>query len=350
MKYLRDPPNYFRHLHVPTADEIVNKVLKRYPKLKPKSKRPKDLIDLELQRVNLVYQIILDKLRFLDELPKPEELHPFYIELASLKVPYKKYWAVVQGLKKLRKRLNEMWEDYRVLVRTAVSLEEAARTRKEAVGRALNAVKRSRGALNVILQFKLAVAELPSIDFNEPRIVVAGMPSAGKSSFVKAVSSADVKVASYPFTTKEVHVGHFNDGAVKFQVIDTPGILDRPWDEMNDIEKRAVTAIRHLPNSLLFLIDVSDDGPPIEKQAKVLDNVLRIVDKDKVVLAANKVDIANKEKLEGARELSSSYGMELHEISILKGIGVERVLDVLKEKALEDLKVSVGPNRAPPTF
>ncbi|ALU12757.1 hypothetical protein EYM_07185 [Ignicoccus islandicus DSM 13165] len=336
MRYLRDPPDYFRHLHVPTSDEIVNKVLKRYPKLKPKSKRPKDLIELEVQRVSLVYQIILDKLKFLDQLPKPEELHPFYIELASLSVPYQKYWAVVHGLKRLRKKLEEMWEDYRVLVKTAVSLEEAARIRREAVGRALNAVKRSRGALDVILKFKLAISSLPSIDFNEPRIVVAGMPSTGKSSFVKFVSSAEVEVASYPFTTKEVHVGHFFDGRYKFQVVDTPGILDRTWEEMNEIEKRAAIAIRHLPNSLLFLFDVSAEGPPIEKQARVLDNVLKVVGNERVVLAANKIDVADAVKLREVKELARTMGKNLFELSILNGIGVHEVLAVLKEKALEE--------------
>jgi len=340
---LKDPPNYFRHLHVPTADEIVKKVLKRYPELKPKSKRPKHIIELEINRVNLTYQIIIDKLSFLDKLPKPESMHPFYLELASLTVPYQKYWAAASGLKRLREKLKEMWEDYRALVRAAVSLEEAARFRREAVGRALSMVRRSRGALSTIREFKYAVASLPSVDFEEPRIVVAGMPSSGKSSFVKAVSTAEVEVASYPFTTKQVHLGHFERGGRRFQVVDTPGILDRPWDSLNEIERKAVIAIRHLPNVLLFLYDVSEEGYGVEEQTEVLDNVINVVGKEKVVVALNKIDVANERKVELAEEEASRRGLRTFKLSLKTGEGLEELLEELVRRAEEDLSAAPKP-------
>ncbi len=333
MKLLRDPPNYFRHVHVPTADEIVKKVLKRYPELKPKSKRPRHIIELEMNRINLTYQIIIDKLSFLDKMPKPESMHPFYLELASLTVPYQKYWAAVAGLKRLREKLKAMWEDYRVLVRSAVSLEEAARIRREGVGRALSMIKRSRGAFKLIRDFKYAVASLPSIDFTQPRIVVAGMPSAGKSSFVKLVSTADVEVASYPFTTKQIHVGHIDLKKYKVQVVDTPGILDRPWDQLNEIERKAAIAIRHLPNVLLFLYDVSEDGFGIEEQNEVLENVIRVVGKDKVVVALNKMDVASESKVKMAEEKAKELGLPTFKISLKTGEGVDELLQYLIERA-----------------
>jgi len=333
---LKDPPNYFRHVHVPTADEIVKKVLKRYPELKPKSKRPRHILELELNRLNLTYQIILDKLSFLDQMPKPESMHPFYLELASLAVPYQKYWAAVSGLRRMREKLKEMWEDYRAVVRSAVSLEEAARLRREGVGRALSLVKRSRGALQLIRDFKYAVASLPSIDFTQPRIVVAGMPSAGKSSFVKEVSTADVEVASYPFTTKQVHVGHFERGHLRYQVVDTPGILDRQWDELNEVERKAAIAIRHLPNVLLFLYDVSEEGFGIEEQSKVLENVIRVVGKDKVVVALNKMDAAVEDRVRMAEQRVKELGLPLFKMSLKTKEGLKEVLDYLVKRAEEE--------------
>ncbi|UXD22888.1 hypothetical protein IPA_09240 [Ignicoccus pacificus DSM 13166] len=334
---IKDPPNYFRHVHVPTADEIVNKVLKRYPKLKPKGNRPRDKLNLELERLNLVYQIILDKLKFLDEMPKPERLHPFYLELASLTVPYQKYWASVLGLIRLREKMREMWEDYRALLRAAVSLEDAARIRREAVGRALSMVRRSRGALQTIRDFKYAVASLPSIDFTQPRIVVAGMPSSGKSSFVKKVSTADVEVASYPFTTREVHVGHIDIGDFKVQVVDTPGILDRPWDKLNEIERKAAAAIRYLPSVLLFLYDVSPESYGIEDQTEVLDNVLKVVPKDKIVIALNKMDVAEEGKVKLAKEKAEELGLPVFEISVKTGKGLKELLEYLIKRSVESL-------------
>ncbi len=336
-RLLKDPPNYFRHVHVPTADEIVNKVLNRYPKLKPKGNRPRDKLNLEIERVSLVYQIIIDKLSFLDKMPKPERLHPFYLELASLSVPYQKYWASVLGLIRLREKMREMWEDYRALVRSAVSLEEAARFRREAVGRALSMVRRSRGALQTIRDFKYAVASLPSVDFEQPRIVVAGMPSSGKSSFVKSVSTAKVEVASYPFTTKEIHVGHTEYQGYKVQIIDTPGILDRPWDKLNEIERKAVTAIRYLPSVLLFLYDVSAESYGIEDQSSVLYNILNIIPKEKIVIALNKIDVAEPGKVKLAEEKAKELGLPVFKISVATGEGMDELKEYLMKKSIEML-------------
>jgi len=320
----------------------VNKVLRRYPELRPKSKRPRDIINLEINRVNLVYQIIIDKMSFLDKLPPPEAMHPFYLELASLTVPYKKYWASAKGLMRLRQKMKEMWEDYRAMVRSAVSLEEAARFRREAVGRALSMVRRSSGAFKTIRDFKYAVAQLPSIDFDQPRLVVAGMPSSGKSSFVKRVSTAEVEVASYPFTTKQVHVGHVDLKRYKLQVVDTPGILDRPWEELNEIERKAAVAIRYLPNVLLFLYDVSDEGYGIEEQNAVLDNVLRIVPKEKVVVALNKMDVANEKKVRMAEERAKELGLPVFKVSMKTGKGLDELMEFLVKKALEDFAKEKG--------
>ncbi len=339
---LRDPPGYFRHLHVPTAEEIVGKVLRRYPELRAKSKRTRDIINLEINRVNLVYQIIIDKMSFLDKLPPPEAIHPFYLELASLTVPYRKYWASVKGLIKLRRKMKEMWEDYRAIVRSAVSLEEAARLRREAVGRALSMVRRSSGAFKTIRDFKYAIAQLPSIDFEQPRLVVAGMPSSGKSSFVKRISTAEVEVASYPFTTKQVHVGHVDLKKYKLQVIDTPGILDRPWEKLNEIERKAAVAIRYLPNVLLFLYDVSDESYGIEEQNTVLENVLKIVPKSKVVVALNKMDIANERKVKLAEEYAKELGLPVYKVSMKTGEGLEEMMEFLVKKALKDFVSEKG--------
>ena len=50
------------------------------------------------------------------------------------------------------------------------------------------------------------------------------------------VTRADVDVQPYAFTTKSLFVGHTDYKYLRWQVIDTPGILDRPLDERNTIE------------------------------------------------------------------------------------------------------------------
>jgi nucleolar GTP-binding protein len=50
------------------------------------------------------------------------------------------------------------------------------------------------------------------------------------------VTRADVDVQPYAFTTKSLFVGHMDYRYLRWQVIDTPGILDRPLEERNTIE------------------------------------------------------------------------------------------------------------------
>ena len=118
------------------------------------------------------------------------------------------------------------------------------------------------------------VADLPDIRPDEPAIVVAGYPNVGTSSFVNAITRARNEIATYPFTTKGVQVGHFERDRIRYQIVDTPGLLDRPAAERNDIERQAVSAIAHLADAILFLVDPSGDcGYPLAAQLELRDEV-----------------------------------------------------------------------------
>ena len=61
-------------------------------------------------------------------------------------------------------------------------------------------------------------------------------PNVGKSSFVNKITRANVEVQPYAFTTKSLYVGHTDYQYLRWQVIDTPGILDQPLEDRNTIE------------------------------------------------------------------------------------------------------------------
>ena len=61
-------------------------------------------------------------------------------------------------------------------------------------------------------------------------------PNVGKSSFVNQITRANVEVQPYAFTTKSLYVGHTDYQYLRWQVIDTPGILDKPLEDRNTIE------------------------------------------------------------------------------------------------------------------
>ena len=60
------------------------------------------------------------------------------------------------------------------------------------------------------------------------------------------ITNENVNVQPYAFTTKSLFVGHTDYLYLRFQIIDTPGILDHPLEERNTIEMQSVTALGHL--------------------------------------------------------------------------------------------------------
>lgn len=128
-------------------------------------------------------------------------------------------------------------------------------------------VKRQAQSLQYLEQIRQHLARLPSIDPNTRTLLICGFPNVGKSSFLNKVTQADVEVQPYAFTTKSLYVGHTDYRYLRWQVVDTPGILDHSLEERNTIEMQAITAMAHLRASILYIMDVSEQcGYSIDEQ------------------------------------------------------------------------------------
>jgi len=154
--------------------------------------------------------------------------------------------------------------------------ETARKHRKQAFARMADIVEQVTGDLERIGAARDELKTVPDIRPDEPAIVVAGYPNVGKSSFVNHVTRASNEIATYPFTTRGVQIGHFEHDRIRYQIVDTPGLLDRPEDERNDIERQAVSALEHLADAVIFVVDASGDcGYPIDVQLELRDAVER---------------------------------------------------------------------------
>ncbi|RLI08125.1 hypothetical protein DRO32_02765, partial [Candidatus Bathyarchaeota archaeon] len=222
------------------------------------------------------------------------------------------------------KIIEKIRRTYLLELRRASTISEAGRLRREASGRMATVVKKIARNLNFLRDAVPKLAKLPSIDPEVPTIVVAGYTNVGKSSLVKAVSTAKPEVASYPFTTKSIVLGHRDTPHGRIQIIDTPGLLDRPLSERNRIELQAILALKHLADVIIFLIDPTPTcGFPLESQLRLLEEVRESFPDTPMIIAVNKADIATDEQIRTVRE---AVGQDIYVISALRGDGLEELM------------------------
>lgn len=130
-------------------------------------------------------------------------------------------------------------------------------------------MKREKYPLAYLEQVRQHISRLPAIDPNTRTFLVCGYPNVGKSSFMNEIMRAEVDVQPYASTTKSLFVGHFDFKYLRWQVIDTPGILDHPLEDMNTIEMQSITALAHLRSCLLYFMVLSEQcGYSVEAQVR----------------------------------------------------------------------------------
>jgi nucleolar GTP-binding protein len=85
---------------------------------------------------------------------------------------------------------------------------------------------------------------------------------------------------------------------VRWQVIDSPGILDHSLEERNTIEMQAVTALAHLKACVLFFIDISETcGQTIAQQISLFKNIKPLFANKPYLIVLTKIDLARFEDL-----------------------------------------------------
>lgn len=305
---VRDPPAMAKKIHVPTYEEILQRIKTRYPK---SGRRP---FDREMARLQATYDIMMSKTSFIRDLVRlVDGLHPFYWRLIEIDFDRRRIRESIKCVSKARKIASTIYEKYRFLLLASESRQELLRVSSEARGRILSTIKKCRRSLDYLRDLVVFIQHLPSVDPTLPTIIVAGAPSTGKSTLVRNVSRANTRVASYPFTTTTVHIGHYTlelEGGrkVKAQIIDTPGLLDRPPELMNPVERRAAAALAELEGPILFLVDVS--GSPymsVGRQFKLLSNIINIYARNrKVYVALNKVDARDEQAYSEALRIAEA--------------------------------------------
>ena len=273
--------------------------------------------NLAIMRVRVAGQAISSSLAaYVKGFPSLDRLPPFYHELVDVLLDRGKLKQHLGAVDWAAAKARDITRDYRRKIGRSAGTEIGT-LRREAYGRLSSLVNQISGDLAALIEARRALRRLPSIDPELPTIVVAGYPNVGKSSFVRAVSTGHPAVADYPFTTKGVSLGHIERGIHRYQILDTPGILDRPMASRNKMERQAIAALSHLADAVLFLIDPTETcGYGLNEQVRLLGEVEGLFPDVPIVVAENKADLGG----------SASSRLRL---SALTGAGVKEAMELL---------------------
>lgn len=201
--------------------------------------------------------------------------------------------------------------------------------KRAALGRMVTVLKRQTENLQYLEQVRQHLSRLPSIDPNMRTLLICGFPNVGKSSFINKITRADVEVQPYAFTTKSLYVGHTDYKYLRWQVIDTPGILDHSLEERNTIEMQSITALAHIRSCIIYIMDVSQQcGYSIEDQISLFHNIKPLFSNKPIIIVVNKIDVRkisdlNDEHQKMFDELRNDPSiMLIHEMSTATSDGV----------------------------
>ena len=162
-------------------------------------------------------------------------------------------------------------------------------------------------------------------------IGLVGLPNAGKSTFLAAVSAAKPKIADYPFTTLHPNLGVVRVGeGQSFVMADIPGLIEGAHEGagigdrfLGHIERCA--ALLHLVDGTQD--DVADAYQTVRKELKAYGGGLT----EKIeIVALNKIDaLSDDEKNEKQRALTAVVDGDARMISGVTGAGVKSILHEL---------------------
>ena len=280
-------------------DIILSKTQRKTPTVVHKQYKISRIRGFYMRKVKFAQQSFHDKLStILTDFPKLEDIHPFYADLMNVLYDKDHYKLALGQINIALHLIDNVSKDYVRLLKYGDSLYRCKQLKRAALGRMATIMKRQAQSLQYLEQVRQHLSRLPSIDPNTRTLLICGFPNVGKSSFINKITRADVEVQPYAFTTKSLFVGHTDHKFVRWQVVDTPGILDHPLENRNTIEMQAIAALAHLKAAILYVMDISEQcGHTIGQQVALFESIKPLFANKPLLVVLNKIDVTRLEEL-----------------------------------------------------
>jgi GTP-binding protein len=166
---------------------------------------------------------------------------------------------------------------------------------------------------------------------------IVGLPNAGKSSLIRALTRARPKVADYPFTTLTPQLGILEIDDLKICVADIPGIIEGAHKGLG----LGLDFLRHIQRTsiLVFVIDLAREDIKPDRAFEILKEEIKNYDaeilKKPKIIVGNKIDLLKEDEIKNWEKYFSSFGLKFIPISALHKINI----DELKKVIAEEIKI-----------
>lgn len=348
--------NFKKIQPIPSANDFIDIVLTRTQRKTPTVIHPGYKItrirSFYMRKVKFTEQTINEKLgSMLQDFPRLDDIHPFYADLMNILYDRDHFKLALGQVNTAKHLISGLSKDYLRLMKYGDSLYRCKQLKRAALGRMCTVITKLKASLGYLEEVRKHISRLPALDPNTRTLLLTGYPNVGKSSFMNKITRADVEVQPYAFTTKALFVGHMDHRFLRWQVVDTPGILDRPLEERNTIEMQAITALAHLQCCVLYFLDISEQcGYPLDQQIKLFESIKPLFTNKEVIIVANKTDVIPYENLSKyQRDLiektAKNANAELIPMSNISEMNISKLKMIACDKLLEarvDAKLSAG--------
>ena len=161
-----------------------------------------------------------------------------------------------------------------------------------------------------------------------------GLPNAGKSRLLNALTNSKSKVASYQFTTLEPHLGDMHS----FILADIPGLIEGASEGKGLGDK----FLRHIKRTKMILHCVSLESPkPLTDYVvirKELENYSEVLAEKKEIVILTKTDEVDEKRVKEVKKIIAKKNKDILEVSILDDKSVKNLKDTLIKKLREESK------------
>ena len=312
-----------------------------------------------MRKIKFTQQTISERLgTILTDFPRLNDIHPFYADLCNTLYDRDHYKLALGQINTARSLVDSIARDMIRMVKYGDSLYRCKCLKRAALGRMCTVLKRQKASLAYLEEVRKHLSRLPALDPNTRTLLMCGLPNVGKSSFMNKITRGNVDVQPYAFTTKSLFVGHCDYKYLRWQVIDTPGILDHPLEDRNTIEMQAIIALAHLTCSVLYFVDISEQcGYTIEQQCSLFRSIKPLFANKQLVIVINKVDQQPWETLEADKKamvqdladdncsLMTMSNISEHGVSQVKATACDKLLASRVESRMAGQKLAGVMNR-----